>query len=462
MEKNKMGYVPIPKLITTMSLPIIFSMLIQALYNVVDSIFVSRISEDALTAISLAFPMQLIVIAAFVGLGIGINSAISRKLGEKDHKTAVQIAEHGVVIAFVLYFFVALLGAFVIKYLFLGFSIGSFTFNGFTDNQTIINYSVTYTQIVMVFSFGSILNQAGRSVFQGTGEMIKPMVAQLIGAITNIILDAILIFGLLGFPALGVKGAAIATVIAQIIAMVYIWIQLFSGKSIITLKLKEFKLNVKIIKEIIVVGIPSAIMQGLGSIMLFSMNFILSRFGDAAIAVMGVYFKVQSMVFMPIFGLSVGTMSVIGFNYGAKDKKRMKAAIKFSTIAAVSFMTLCLFIFQLFPVQLLNMFNASSEMIDIGVNAFRTISLIFPLIAVTIIFSSSFQAFGKAYFSLLVSIVRQLLVLIPTAFILAGFSNINLVWFAFVIAEFIGIITTSLLFRKTFKKSVALWDEHNI
>lgn len=459
MDKNKMGIMPIPRLITTMALPVIFSMLIQALYNVVDSIFVSKISEDALTAVSLAFPMQLIVIATFVGLGTGLSSAISRRLGAKDSKGAALVAEHGVFVAAILYVLVAVFGIFAVKYIFEGFSIGNFTFDGFTSNQDIINYSISYVRIVMIFSFGSIFNQAGMSTFRGTGDMIKPMIAQLIGAVLNIILDPILIFGYFGLPAMGVKGAAIATVTAQIVAMVYIWIMLLNGKSIIKMKIKAFKLKMPIIKQIIVVGIPTAIMQGLGSVMLFSMNFILSSYGDSAIAVMGVYFRVQSMVFMPVFGLAIGTMPVVGFNYGAKNKERIKKAVRFSTIAAISFMSMCLIIFQLLPTQLLGLFNASSQLLAIGIPAFKTISIIFPFIAITIILSTAFQGFGKAYYSLALSIVRQLVILIPAAFLLARLGNIDLVWYAFIIAESIGMVLTILLFTRTYKRSISIWDD---
>ncbi len=449
MEKNKMGYVPIPKLITTMSLPVIFSMLIQALYNVVDSVYVSRVSEEALTAVSLAFPMQMIVISAFVGLSVGISSLISRKLGAKDSDGAMQVAEHGVLIAALLYVGVALLGIFVVQN----------AFSAFTDNQTIIKYGITYIQIVMIFSFGNILNQTGMSIFRGTGEMVKPMIAQLIGAVLNMILDPIFIFGYLGFPAMGVKGAAIATVTAQIVAMLYIWSQLLSGKSQLKMKIKKLVLDIKIVGQILAVGIPSALMQGLGSIMLFSMNFILSRFGDSAIAVMGVYFKVQSMVFMPVFGLSIGTMPVVGFNYGAKNKARMKAAIKFSAIAAVIFMGCCLVIFQALPKQLMSLFNPSAQMLAIGIPAFRTISLMFPLFAISVIFSTAFQGLGKAYFSLIISAVRQLVILIPVAFILASLGNVDLVWFAFVIAESVGVVLTIILFKRTYAKSVHGWED---
>jgi len=448
MDKNKMGIVPIPKLITTMSIPVIFSMLVQALYNVVDSIYVSRVSEDALTALSLAFPMQLIVIAAFVGLGTGLSSAISRRLGEKDSEGAALVAEHGIFIAGILYILVALLGVFILKDLFVKF----------TDSQNIIKLGSHYVQIVMLFSFGSILNQTGMSIFRGTGDMIKPMVAQLVGAILNIFLDWVLIFGKLGFPAMGVKGAAIATVTAQIIAMAYIWSQLLTGKSLIKMKIRSFKIKLNIVKQILVVGIPSAIMQGLGSVMLFTMNLILSRFGESAISVMGVYFRVQSMVFMPVFGLAIGTMPVVGYNYGAKNKHRIKEAVLFSSKVAVVFMTACLLVFQIFPLKILQIFNSSSEMIRIGIPAFRTISFIFPLFAVNVILSTAFQGLGKAYYSLIISITRQLAVLLPFAFIFAYFGNVDNVWFAFIIAETIGVILTITIFINTYKKTISIFD----
>lgn len=449
MQENKMGHVPIPKLITTMSLPIIFSMLVQALYNVVDSIFVARISEGALTALSLAFPIQMIIVAAFVGLGIGISSAISRMLGAKDSEGALQVAEHGVLVAVVLYLFIAFFGFFGVQ----------FVFKSFTDNQEIINYSITYTRIILMFSFGSLLNQAGRSIFRGTGDTIKPMIAQLIGAILNIILDPILIFGYFGFPAMGVKGAAIATVTAQIIAMLYIWIQLLSGKSILKMKIKKLIFDMNILKKILVVGLPSFIMQALGSVMLMAMNFILSLFGDSAIALMGVYFRVQSLVFMPVFGLAGSTMPVVGYNFGAKNKKRMKEAVRFSAMAALIFMSICLVIFQVIPRQLLALFNASDELVKIGIPAFRTLSLNFPLAAISIVLATAFQGFGKAYYSLMISLVRMIIILIPAAFLLARLGNVDYVWFSFVIAEVIGLVMTVILYKRIIKKTTDGWPD---
>ncbi len=443
-----MGVKPIPSLILGMSLPVIFSMLVQAMYNVVDSIFVSRVGEEALTAVSLAFPIQLIVIAAFVGLSTGISSAVSRKLGAKNHSAAVQVAEHGVFIGIILYVLVAIVG----------FILASVFFQNFTDNLLVINNASTYIRIVTMFSFGAILSHSATSVLQGTGDMIKPMFAQLIGAIINIILDPILIFGWFGLPAMGVKGAAIATVIAQIIAMIYVWILLYKGNSIIKPSIKDFKLDAHIIGQILLVGIPSALMQGLASIMLAVMNLILSSFGDSAIAIMGVYFRVQSMVFMPIFGLAIGTMPVIGYNYGAKNKDRMKKAIKFSVIVAVCFMSLCFVVFQVFASNLISIFSPTEEMLSIGVKAFKTISLIFPLVGITIILSTAFQGLGKAYYSLIISFIRQLVILLPAAYFLSKQGSIEYVWYAFIIAEIIGVSVAVFTFVFTFRKSVHGWE----
>ncbi len=447
MIENKMGVQPIPKLIISMSLPVIFSMMVQAMYNVVDSIFVSNVGEDALTAVSLAFPIQLIVIAAFVGLSTGVSSAISRKLGEKNHKMAELVADHGVFIGVLLYIAVAAIGI----------VLPGFFFLKFTENAAIVSMAADYTRIVMLFSFGIILSHSATSILQGTGDMVKPMFAQLIGAITNIILDPILIFGWFGLPALGVRGAAIATVTAQIIAMIYVWTVLVKGKSIIKPRIRDFRFDGHIVGQILIVGVPTAIMQGLASVMLTVMNLILASFGDSAIAVMGVYFRVQSMVFMPVFGLSIGTMPVIGYNFGAKNKHRMLQAVKFSVGVAAGFMSFCLILFQLFATQMLSVFNATEQMLDIGIPAFRTISFIFPMVAVTIILSTAFQGLGKAYFSLGISVVRQMVVLLPAAAIIATLGNVDYVWFSFIIAEIIGVLVAVTVFWQTYHRAVESW-----
>ncbi|MCK8060473.1 MULTISPECIES: MATE family efflux transporter [unclassified Fusibacter] len=449
MENHKLSAVPIPKLILGMSIPVIFSMMVQALYNVVDSIFVSRVSEQALTAVSLAFPIQMIIVAAFVGLGTGINSNISRRLGEGNREEAISVSEHGVVIGLALSLVVAIIGILLS---------GSY-FTWFTDDLSIISDGKIYVQIVTAFAVFRILGHTGSSSLQGSGEMIKPMVAQLIGAIGNIILDPILIFGWFGMPALGVKGAAIATITAQLFSMLYIWSVIARGKQEIRLDMKRFRFSTVTIKSIVAVGVPSAIMQGLGSVMLGGLNLILAQFGESALAVMGVYFKLQSLVYMPIFGLAVGTMPVVGFNFGAKNIRRMIAAVRFSTVLAVGFMSLWLVLFQLFPRQLLSIFNATPDMYSIGIDAMRIASVMFPMVAITIILSTSFNAIGKAHFSLAISSVRQLVILLPVAYLLAKSIGVNGVWFSLVLSECVGVTLTVIIFTKVYRKIKASNEE---
>lgn len=451
MKDNKMGSQPIPKLIMTMSLPMILAMLIQALYNVVDSIFVSRISttnNDGLTAISLAFPLQLIVIAVFVGLGVGINSLISRKLGEKDLHSALAVAENGVVLGVIVYTLIAIVGSIFARPF----------MNLFTESQEVVNYGVTYIRIIMIFAFGRIFAHTGNSVLQGTGEMVVPMIAMLIGAVLNIALDPILIFGYFGFSAMGVKGAAIATVVAQILSMIYVWVMLLTGKFMIKFNIKNFKPDRKIIRQILLISIPVAIMQALNSIALTAFNLILSQFGDVAISVMGAYFRLQFLVLMPIYGFSNGTMPIIGYNFGAKNKKRMKEAIVFSISVALVFMIICLGVFQIYPEELLALYKPSESMTMIGVHAFRTISYIFPLMAVNVLLNTGFQAFGKAHYSLITSVIRQLLILLPVAILLSKSNNINMVWYAFLISEILGLLVVAMLFKTTYYKSTKGWD----
>lgn len=425
LKDNKMGTMPIPKLMLTMSLPAILSMMVQAMYNVVDSIFVSKLGEEALTAVSLAFPIQLIIIACFLGIGTGVNSLISRKIGEKDLDSATNAAEHGFILSGVLYIIIVTIGIFLANNFFVMF----------TDDSKILGFGTDYIRIIMFFSFGRMFAQAGMSTLQGTGEMVKPMIAQLIGALLNIVLDPILIFGLLGFPAMGVSGAAIATVAAQIVSMIYILVVLFRKDNYIKLNLKKFKYSSSIIKQILIVGLPVAVMQGLASIMLTGLNLVLASFNETAVAVMGVYFKLQSFVFMPIFGLSQGTMPIIGYNFGARDKDRLMSALKIGISSAVLLTTIGLIVFQLFPVKLLSLFNSTYEMTEIGVVAFRIISLGFPMAAVSIMLSVSFQGMGDAYISLIVSFIRQIIVLLPTAYIFGKLAGLNAVWFGFVISE---------------------------
>lgn len=452
MNENKMGVEPIPKLVTGMALPTIFAMVIQALYNVVDGIFVARISEtdkSGFTAVSLAFPVQLVVIAVFVGLGVGLNALISRRLGEENPEGAVHIAQNGVLITAIVYVLVATFG-FVFARPFLAL---------FTDNEAVLSQGTTYIRIIMAFSFGRIFASTGINILRGTGEMVVPMVAMLIGAIVNIVLDPILIFGYFGLPAMGVKGAAIATVAAQGLSMLFVWYKLIFGHNLITLNMRNFVPRWAVIRQILTIGVPVAIMQGLGSIMLTGFNLIIAPFGAVAIDVMGGYFRLQSLVFMPVFGLSTGTMPIIAFNYGAKNRARMTETIRFSTVVAVVFMSLCFLVFQLAPTRLLAIYNPGDAMVAVGVPAFRTMSLIFPIVGITIMLNTVFQALGQAHFSLITAVFRQILILLPAAWLLSLSGDLNRVWFAFVIAEALGLLMVAWLFMKSYHNSVAGWEE---
>lgn len=446
-KENKMGSMPITKLIFTMSLPAILSMMVQAAYNIVDSMFVSWIGKEALTALSLAFPIQIILIACFLGVGVGINALVSRKIGENDIEMATNIAEHGLLVSGILYLIVAI-GGFLL--------VPSF-FKVFTDNQLIIKYGISYTRIILVFSFGRIFAQAGMSTLQGTGDMVKPMRAQLIGAFSNIILDPILIFGAFGIKGLGVSGAAIATVIAQVLSMIYILFVIFKGNNLLKLNLKNFKFKGQIVKQIIVIGVPVAIMQGLGFIMITGLNFILKGFSESAVAVLGVYYKVQSFVFMPVFGLSQGTMPIIGYNYGARNKERIISALKISTLAALVYMTIGMIVFKIFPEELLYVFKSTPQMLEIGVVAFKVMSYGFPLAAISIMIGTAFQGMGKAYISMIVSFVRQIVVLLPSAYLLGKIWGLDALWYSFLVSEFIGLLVVILCFIKLYRSSLLKW-----
>lgn len=449
LSKNKMAVMPIPKLIISMSLPAIIAMMIQALYNIVDSIFVSRISEEALTALSLAFPVQMVLISCFVGLGIGINSSVSRKLGEGDIDTATNMAEHGYLLALILYLLVAI-GGFIF--------VDDF-FRMFTKDPLIIQYSIDYSRIIMVFSFGRIFAQAGMSILQGSGEMVKPMRAQLIGAITNIILDPILIFGLFGIPAMGVIGAAIATVFAQGLSMVYVFITIFRGKEYLKLDLKKFKYSSKITLAIVLVGLPAAIMQGLVSVMLAGMNFILAGLSTTAVAVLGVFYRLQSFILMPVFGISQGSMPVVGFNYGAKNKKRIMDTLKFAGLISLVYMTLGLIVFQLFSGPMMDLFNSDEQMKQMGITAFRRISLMFPITAVTIIISTAYQGMGKAHYSLIVTFFRQIIILLALAWFLGNTYGLDTLWYSYLAAEISGLLMAMFFFKSTYNHAFNVWNK---
>lgn len=437
VKENKMGIMPIPKLLISMSLPMVISMLVQALYNIVDSMFVAQMNEEALTAVSLAFPIQNLMIAVATGTGVGINALLSRSLGERKFEDANKIASNGVFLSLVSAAVFAVLGG-----------IGSrFFFTAQTSDPLIVEYGTQYITIITVASLFVFLQIAYERLLQSTGKTIYNMITQGTGAIINIILDPIFIFGYFGLPAMGVIGAALATVLGQFVAVlmgVY-----FHNKynHEITVKLRGFKICKKTIINIYKIGVPSIIMQSIGSVTTFAMNNILLMFSSTAATVYGVYFKLQSFVFMPIFGLTNGMIPIVAYNYGARNKKRIFATLKLSICIAVSIMLLGLLAFQLAPAPLLGLFDASENMLSIGVPALRTISLSFAFAGFCIICSAMFQALGNGVYSMLVSFVRQIIVIIPAAFIFAKLFGLDMVWWAIPIAE-ISSLTLSILFLK--------------
>lgn len=440
--ENKMGVMPINKLLITMSLPMILAMLVQALYNIVDSIFVAQINENALTAVSLAFPMQNLMIAFAGGTGVGINALLSRSLGEKNKKVVNKTANTAIVLGLansVLFLFITL----VFHRMFYTVQI--------SDPQ-IIAYGSEYLLIVGGCSIGIFMQFVFERLLQSTGRTVHTMFSQGLGAIINIILDPILIFGYFGLPAMGVAGAALATVIGQILAAIFgLYLNLKYNKDI-TLRLRGFTLDFGIIKQIYVVGIPSIIMQSIGSVMTFGMNQILTAFTTTATAVFGVYFKLQSFIFMPVFGLNNGMIPIIAYNYGAGKKKRVLETIRFSSIYAITMMLIGFVTFQCFPEQLLLLFNASENMIRIGVPALRIISVSFIFAGFCIVCGSTFQALGKGVLSLTTSVVRQLLVLLPVAFVLSKIGEVFYVWLAFPISEMFALLLCIIFLRKTLKQ----------
>lgn len=440
IRENKMGSTPMLRLIISMSLPAIFSMLVQSLYNIVDSYFVSKISMDALTAVSLAFPIQQLMIAMAVGTGVGINSLVSRRLGEKRQREADLAACHGAILAFFTSLLFALFGLFGSRW-FLGL---------FTQNANVIDLGTQYLSVVCICSFGSFVEIAFEKTLQATGNMIYPMLFMLVGCVTNIILDPILIFGLFGLPKMGILGAAVATVTGQILAMCYSLYVMFRKSHAVHVTFKGFRFHGTTIRDIYSVGIPSMIMQSISSFLVMGLNQILSAFSETAISVLGVYYKLQSFVFMPVFGLTHGLMPIMGYNYGARKKARLLSCLRIGLCIACGIMAVGTLLFWIFPAQLLTIFDGSGEMLAIGVPAFRSISLCFIPAAFGVIFSTIFQAVGRGKNSLFISVLRQLVIILPAAYL---FSKIGLryVWYAFPLAEIISLVASLLLFSRFYK-----------
>ena len=446
-KENIMGTLGITRLIMKMSLPLMISMLIQALYNIVDSMFVARVSETALTAVSLAFPLQNLLIAFGVGTGVGMASYLSRKLGEKDTETATKAAGNGITLAVITWILFAILGLTIVKP-FMAL---------FTDDAELLGLSTSYSEIVMIFSFFMLLSMMNERILQGTGDSFSSMLSQMTGAITNIILDPVFIFVF----KMGVNGAAIATVIGQAVGCAVSLYFVIRNKYI-KIKPQHLKLEKRMVASIYSVGAPTIITNSIGTVMTGAMNAILIGFSTTAVSVFSVYFKLQSFVFMPIFGLSSGMVPIIAYNYGARKKKRVMSTIYIGTIIAIGIMVVGTIVFNLFPEALLSLFSATVEMYRLGVPALRIISLCFVSAAISIGLGSSFQATGYGIGTMIVSISRQLLVLIPTAYIMAKLVGINGVWFSFIIAEGVGLAVSLILFIKVYRTRIKPIEEKEV
>ena len=443
-RENKMGVMPVGRLVITMALPMIISMLIQALYNVVDSMFVSRIHEDALAAVSLAFPVQNLLIGLCTGTGVGVNALLSRSLGQKNYEEANRAAHNGI--------FLALLGA-IAFFLFGAFGARVF-FAAQTQSAAIVEYGAEYLSLVTMLSFGLFGEIILERLLQSTGKTFYTMLTQGTGAILNIIFDPIFIFGYFGFPAMGVRGAALATVLGQIVAMLLgLFFNLKFNREI-SLNMRGFRPSWRVIKTIYAVGLPSIVMMLVGSVMNYGMNQILLGFTSTATAVFGVYFKLQSFVFMPVFGLNNGMVPIVAYNYGARNKERILRTIRFSIALATGVMLAGLAVFQLLPRQLLGLFNPTEELMRIGVPALRIISLSFVFAGFCVVSGSVFQALGDGMYSLGVSVARQLLVLLPVAWLMSRTGNIDLVWLSFPIAELMSVAVSAFFLVRIYNKRI--------
>lgn len=432
VKENKMGVLPVGKLVFSMSLPMMVSMLVQALYNIVDSLFVSQINQNAFTGVSLAFPLQNLMIAVGVGTGVGVNANLARALGEKKFEKANKFARHGIFLAVCSYLaFLAVTLCFTKVY-----------FHAQTDVAATIRYGEQYLYIAGGLSVGSFMQIMNERLLQSTGKTVLSMFTQGLGAVINIVLDPILIFGIGPFPKMGVAGAAVATVVGQICGALFgIYLNVTRNHEI-NINMRGFRPEEKFVKSIYAIGVPSIIMASVTSVMTFLLNLILAGFGalkDTLQSVLGAYFKLQSFIFMPVFGLNNGTVPIISYNYGAGKRTRLVKTIKISALFATSIMLLGLLLMQVFPAQMLDIFKANDEMLRWGVPALRIISVSFIFAGVAIVFSSAFQSLGHPINSMIISIARQLVVLVPAAFLLAKTGNPDMVWWSFPIAEIMSL-----------------------
>lgn len=442
--ENKMGVMPVGKLLANMAIPMVASMLVQGLYNVVDSIYISRVSESAVTAISLAFPVQNMMIAFSSGIAVGVNALLSKSLGEKNQKMANRAAGNGLSLILIAIALFMLFGFF-----------GARPYYEMQSNiAETVNGGSSYVSIICIFSIGSFMQIILERLLQSTGRTVLSMITQGTGAIINIILDPIFIFGYFGLPKMGIAGAAVATVIGQCIAASLALYFNINKNPDINLGIKYLKFDGEAVKRIIIVGVPSMIMMAIGSIMNFGMNQIFQSFTETATGVFGIYYKVQSFFFMPVFGLNGATISIVAFNYGAKNKDRMLKAVKLAVMSAMCIMILGLVAFQLIPEVLLGIFNPSDEFMKMGCTAFRIISIHFPIAAVCIALGGVFQALGNGIYSTIVSLGRQLVVLLPAAYLLSLTGNVDNVWWSFIIAEAASLILTMFFFNRIYNKRI--------
>ena len=446
-KENRMGVMPIGKLLFSMSTPMVISFLVQSLYNIVDSIFVARYSPDALAAVSLAYPIQILMIAVSVGTGVGVNALLSRSLGERNRKKAKQTADNAILLGILASIAFALFGALGTKLF----------FDSQTKSESIRQLGYSYLFVVTIFSFGLILEVTFERILQSTGKTIYNMVTQGVGAIINIILDPILIFGFFGVPKLGIAGAAIATVTGQIIAMIlsFIFNMKYNEDVDIRFGTHIFKPDFDIIKEIYRVGIPSIAMQSMSTLMMLGLNKILVRYSDMAVNVLGIYYKLQSFVFMPIFGLNNGMTPIVAFNYGAKNKDRIIKALKYSFMTSIVIMVIGTAIFWIFPKELMMLFSPNEEMMKLGIPALRICSLCFILAAFDVIAIATFQSLGNGMYALYASFLRQLVLILPFAYVLSKVFGLESVWYSIPLAELGCAFFDIYLMKKIYKQKIA-------
>ena len=444
LQENKMGVMPVGRLLANMAAPMILAMLVQALYNVVDSIYVSRVSESAVTALSLAFPVQNLQIGFAVGIGVGVNSMLSKSLGQKDQQTANHTAGNGVFLAMIA----------VVLFMLFGFFGTRPYYTMQSQVQETVEGGIAYTSICCIFTLGIFVEVLGERLLQSSGRTVYTMITQGTGALVNIILDPIFIYGRFGVPEMGIAGAAVATVIGQWIAAALAVIFNFKCNPEVRFAWKYLKPDWNIIRPVLTVGIPSIIMNGIGSVMNFGMNQILQGFQETATGVFGIYYKLQSFFFMPLFGINNATISIIAYNYGARKPERIVKTLKIACCGALGLMTLGLLAFQLIPELLLDLFNPSEEFLAIGCSALRIISIHFPIAAFCIALGASFQALGNGMYSTITSLCRQLVVLLPAAYLLSLTGNVHNVWWAFPVAEVVSAILTACFFGKIYRSKV--------